>query len=99
MNMEEYGGMGLGPPLTLGSSSSSFLSSFLGRGSVFAFLLTELDEDEGKKEGKKERKEERLPRLTIKDKNVLQSIILLVTHNFNAQSENKESQIVIFPYS
>jgi len=39
MNMELYGGMGLGPPSPPLSSSSS-LSSFAGRGSVLAFLLT-----------------------------------------------------------
>lgn len=43
MNIEEKGGMGLGPPsffLSSSSSSSPFVSSFLGRGSVLAFLLT-----------------------------------------------------------
>lgn len=41
MNMELKGGMGLGPPSPPLSSSSSSLSSFAGRGSVLAFLLTE----------------------------------------------------------
>lgn len=40
MNMELKGGMGLGPPSPPFSSSSSSLSSFAGRGSVLAFLLT-----------------------------------------------------------
>lgn len=40
MNIELKGGMGLGPPSPPFSSSSSSLSSFAGRGSVLAFLLT-----------------------------------------------------------
>lgn len=41
MNIELYGGIGLGPFSPPSSSSSSFFSSsFLGRGSGLAFLLT-----------------------------------------------------------
>lgn len=40
MNMELNGGMGLGPPSPPFSSSSSSLSSFVGKGSVLAFLFT-----------------------------------------------------------
>lgn len=40
MNMELKGGMGLRPPSPPFSSSSSSLSSFGGKGSVLAFLLT-----------------------------------------------------------
>lgn len=50
MNMELKGGMGLGPPSPPFSSSSSSLSSFAGRGSVLAFLLTGLKRERKKGE-------------------------------------------------
>lgn len=50
MNMDLKGGIGLGPPSPPLSSSSSSLSSFGGRGSVLAFLLTK-----SKRVGKKGR--------------------------------------------
>lgn len=53
MNMELKGGMGLIPPSPPFSSSSSSLSSFAGRGSVLAFLLTG-SKRERKKRGKNE---------------------------------------------
>lgn len=52
MNMDLKGGIGLGPPSPPLSSSSSSLSSFGGRGSVLAFLLTR-SKMVGKKEDEK----------------------------------------------
>lgn len=56
MNMELKGGMGLGPPSPpLSSSSSSSLSSFAGRGSVLAFLLTGSKGEDKKREDEYEK--------------------------------------------
>lgn len=55
MNMELKGGMGLGPPSPPLSSSSSSLSSFAGRGSVLAFLLTGSKLEHKKRENGNER--------------------------------------------
>lgn len=52
MNMELNGGMGLGPPSPPFASSSSSLSSFAGKGSVLAFLLTALKREREKGGGR-----------------------------------------------